>query len=549
MSTTSSRTFVSTGGPTLITTGRRTEDPEDDHATQLQTEVEALRAENGDLKKLIEAERSVGKKPNWFLRKFGTPANGNTESSEPASIVGQAEEPKVKKQRVRKRFARHTQHVVDSYAAKMTKHEVFRGQAVRPAFTRWYHLLKPRLLVFYIIYGLNLLSRWLLGRWAPHWYAVPRPGLLERWLLARRTLRKTEFKDLKFFAVFSLKGGVGKTTITLLLAQLYRSVYKTFMMLVEDCNLDEGTLGARIKRTTNRSMKEAIRDVGAINSLSRLMRYCSHLASGLLIMVMGGWKLESADELRRLHDRFKQFLVGVVFCDLGTSTVSPSNIVAIEDAKQLAIMTTPGHDGIEQATKALLEFTTSDDGHKRELGRNAIIVINRWWLFWSLFSSPQRKRLAFLDAMAFNNGLTGRLIEHYSDLMGVKPRSQWRALLDQEHRFQERLAARAEKRALTMARKIMLRDRQSELTRVRFVVVGSSLWHALGLRVSHHFLGPRIRIQLQEINAMAAINMGDDVDLTDSSADEGPFDASETSSTELGVEDATIPDLPDPAHR
>jgi len=418
------------------------------------------------------------------------------------------------------RFTRHTRHVNEAYAAKMEGLEVFRGKAMRPVHTRWYHLLKPRLLVFYLIYAVNLGLRYVFGRFAPHWYAVVRPGLLERWLLAVKTIRQQQFTSTKFVAVYSLKGGIGKTTLTLLLAMFYRRVYTTSPMLVEDCNLDSGTLGSRTKLSTARSMTDAIMAVDIIDSLATLMTYCSRLKSGLLVMIMGDQKVKEPDDLRALHEKFKAYL-GLVFMDLGTSTLSPSNQVALEDAGQVVIPTTPAGDSIEQAAKTLVDMIRSTNPNERELARTAVIAINRWWSFWSLFTSPKKVRLHFIDAMAAHTGITARYERHYRILSGVNLEGESRALpTDQEVKVQERLVAKAHERAIKAARGYMLRYHREHLDRVRFTVVGSSLWLALGRRVSYRLVGLRTAVQVQEINAMAAQNMSDNVALRTAASSE-----------------------------
>jgi MinD-like ATPase involved in chromosome partitioning or flagellar assembly len=403
-------------------------------------------------------------------------------------------------------FVAQTSYVNEAYKAKMLELETFRGKSMRPAYSRWFHLLKPRLVIFYFIYAVNLLLRYVLGRYAPHWYAIVRPGLLERWLLAVRTIRRAKFDGTKFIAVYSLKGGIGKTTLTLLLAMFYRLVYKTSPIVAEDANIDSGTLGARVKLTTDMTMNEAIGQIDTINSLATLMTFCSQLKSGLLIMVMGDHKLDGREGLKQLHDRYKRF-VGLVFMDLGTSTLSPSNQQGLADAAQVEIATTPAKDSIEQAAKTLVSMIRSEEAHERDLARTSIIMINRWWSFWYFFTSPAKVRIRFIDAMAAQMGLTAKYAREYEQEMGVAPVSNMAT--DQEIKDRERLVAKAHERAIKSARDEMLIYHRDHLDRLRFMVVGSSIWLALGRRVSHRLVSFRTAVQSMEINAAAAANMND----------------------------------------
>lgn len=398
------------------------------------------------------------------------------------------------------------------YRARYEQLEVFRGPAVRPEFAHWYDLLKPRLIVFLLIYGLNVLFVIVFfGSEAPIWCFVPRPGLLERRMRAVRTIRAQQFLKTKFVAVFSLKGGIGKTTLTLLQAMMYRLVYTTMPTLVEDCNLDSGTLGMRIKQNSHYTMREAVAGRESIKSLSILQTFCSYLRSGLLVMVMGDWKLENTNQLEQLHDKFKEYL-GLVFSDLGTSTISPSNEVALADANQVIIPTTPARDSIAQAAKTLNELLNGENEHNRELAHTAIIAVNRWWPFWWLFSRPSKVRTIFLDSLAEHSGFTTKLTKKYESLMGVvtiRPTQP----TDEFIQDQERRRLLAHKRATQMARRVLLRDPKNELKRVRFTLVGSSLWLVLGLRVNHRLVPWRVRVQIQEINAMTALNLSDNAAL------------------------------------
>jgi len=75
-------------------------------------------------------------------------------------------------------------------------------------------------------------------------------------------------------AVISLKGGVGKTTTVSGLGATLASIRGDRVVAV-DANPDAGTLGARLRRESARTVRDLVDDLAEMRTYSDVRRYTS----------------------------------------------------------------------------------------------------------------------------------------------------------------------------------------------------------------------------------------------------------------------------------
>src|SRR6516165_10423969 len=84
-------------------------------------------------------------------------------------------------------------------------------------------------------------------------------------------------------ALLSLKGGVGKTTITATLGSTFASLRGDRVVAV-DASPDRGTLSQKIPLETAATVRQLLRDVGSIERYSEVRRYTSQGPSGMEVL-------------------------------------------------------------------------------------------------------------------------------------------------------------------------------------------------------------------------------------------------------------------------
>jgi MinD-like ATPase involved in chromosome partitioning or flagellar assembly len=146
-------------------------------------------------------------------------------------------------------------------------------------------------------------------------------------------------------ALISPKGGVGKTSMTFVAANLLASHLKLRVVAV-DANPDFGTLArlAPDDRRCERGLDELLRDADRLHTAAELGPYVTRLATGLHVL---GAPRDPEVAARLGPDRYGELVAflscfyEVVLLDLGTGVVGPLARFAVERADQLVVVTTP----------------------------------------------------------------------------------------------------------------------------------------------------------------------------------------------------------------
>jgi MinD-like ATPase involved in chromosome partitioning or flagellar assembly len=176
-------------------------------------------------------------------------------------------------------------------------------------------------------------------------------------------------------ALLSLKGGVGKTTITATLGSTFASIRGDRVVAV-DANPDRGTLSQKIPLETAATVRQLLHDAGSVERYSDVRRYTSKGPSGLEVLASDTNPAVSdafsADDYGRTLDILDRFY-GLVLTDCGPGLLHSVMSSVLDNADVLVVVSSASIDGARSAS-ATLDWLDAH-GHEEKV-RNSIAVIN-----------------------------------------------------------------------------------------------------------------------------------------------------------------------------
>nr|WP_156689686.1 MinD/ParA family protein [Mycobacterium sp. Marseille-P9652] len=176
-------------------------------------------------------------------------------------------------------------------------------------------------------------------------------------------------------AVLSLKGGVGKTTITATLGSTFASLRGDRVVAV-DASPDRGTLSGKIPLETAATVRQLLHDAKSIERYSDIRRYTSKGPSGLEVLASESDPAVSeafgAEDYSRILDILERFY-GLVLTDCGPGLLHSVMSSVLEKADLLIVVSSGSIDGAHSAS-ATLDWLDAH-GHE-DLVRNSVAVIN-----------------------------------------------------------------------------------------------------------------------------------------------------------------------------
>jgi MinD-like ATPase involved in chromosome partitioning or flagellar assembly len=176
-------------------------------------------------------------------------------------------------------------------------------------------------------------------------------------------------------AVVSLKGGVGKTTISATLGAIFATVRGDRVVAV-DASPDRGTLSQKVPLETPATVRQLLQEAGSVERYSDVRRYTSQGPSGLEVLASESDPAVSdafsADDYTRAMDILERYY-GLVLTDCGTGMLHSAMSAVLAKADVLIIVSSGSVDGARSAS-ATLDWLDAH-GHE-DLVRNSIAVIN-----------------------------------------------------------------------------------------------------------------------------------------------------------------------------
>jgi MinD-like ATPase involved in chromosome partitioning or flagellar assembly len=176
-------------------------------------------------------------------------------------------------------------------------------------------------------------------------------------------------------AMLSLKGGVGKTTITATLGATFASIRGDRVVAV-DANPDRGTLSQKVPLETPATVRHLLRDSEGIDRYSDVRSYTSQGPSRLEVLASDSdpamSEAFSADDYAQTLEILERFY-GLVLTDCGTGLLHSAMTSVLDKADALVVVSSGSIDGARSAS-ATLDWL---DAHGHEnLVSNSIAVIN-----------------------------------------------------------------------------------------------------------------------------------------------------------------------------
>ncbi len=176
-------------------------------------------------------------------------------------------------------------------------------------------------------------------------------------------------------ALLSLKGGVGKTTITATLGATFASVRGDRIVAV-DANPDRGTLSQKVPLETPATVRHLLRDAEGIDRYSDVRSYTSQGPSRLEVLASESdpavSEAFSADDYTRTLEVLERFY-SLVLTDCGTGLMHSAMSSVLDKADVLIVISSGSVDGARSAS-ATLDWLDAH-GHE-EMVKKSIAVIN-----------------------------------------------------------------------------------------------------------------------------------------------------------------------------
>jgi MinD-like ATPase involved in chromosome partitioning or flagellar assembly len=176
-------------------------------------------------------------------------------------------------------------------------------------------------------------------------------------------------------ALLSLKGGVGKTTITACLGATFASIRGDRVVAV-DANPDRGTLSQKVPLETSATVRHLLRDAEGIQRYSDVRSYTNQGPSRLEVLASESdpavSEAFSDDDYSRTLEILERFY-GIVLTDCGTGLLHSAMSAVLAKADLLIVVSSGSIDGARSAS-ATLDWLDAH-GHQDQV-RNSIAVIN-----------------------------------------------------------------------------------------------------------------------------------------------------------------------------
>lgn len=176
-------------------------------------------------------------------------------------------------------------------------------------------------------------------------------------------------------AFLSLKGGVGKTTVTATLGATFASIRADRVVAV-DANPDRGTLSQKVPVETPATVRHLLRDAEGVERYSDVRSYTNQGPSRLEVLASESdpavSEAFSAEDYARTLHVLEQFY-SLVLTDCGTGLLHSAMASVLANADTLIVVSSGSVDGARSAS-ATLDWL---DAHGYEdLVRQSIAVIN-----------------------------------------------------------------------------------------------------------------------------------------------------------------------------
>jgi MinD-like ATPase involved in chromosome partitioning or flagellar assembly len=237
----------------------------------------------------------------------------------------------------------------------------------------------------------------------------PRLSRSDRARAEQLSLIRTLVTQPRRIAVLSRKGGVGKTTTTLMLGQTLARERGDRIIAV-DGNPDAGSLGYRVGGHPHATITDLLSELDSVHRYADMRRFTAQTTTGLEVLmadddpqITTALGDEEYSAVMSLLDRF----YNLVLIDTGTGILDSAVQGILDGTDQIVLVVAPSLDAARAASQTLDWLT--EHGYV-ELVETAVTVIN------------QVRRSAYVDI--------ARIEEHFWDRCGATVRIPWDQYLE-----------------------------------------------------------------------------------------------------------------------
>ncbi|WP_383044481.1 MinD/ParA family protein [Streptomyces sp. NPDC056891] len=175
--------------------------------------------------------------------------------------------------------------------------------------------------------------------------------------------------------MISLKGGVGKTTVTTVLGSTLASERRDKVLAI-DANPDAGTLGRRVRRETRATIRDLVQAIPTLHTYMDIRPFTSQTPSGLEIIANDvdpavSTTFNDEDYRRAIDVLGHQY--PIILTDSGTGLLYSAMRGVLDLADQLIVVATPSVDGASSASTTLDWLSAHGYG---DLVRRSLTVVS-----------------------------------------------------------------------------------------------------------------------------------------------------------------------------
>jgi putative peptide zinc metalloprotease protein len=196
--------------------------------------------------------------------------------------------------------------------------------------------------------------------------------LAERELIGRA---KTRVAGCRSIAVISRKGGVGKTTTTLMLGHTFAAL-RGDRVVALDGNPDAGSLGYRVRRETAATVTNLLTDEVQITRYADIRGYTSQAPSRLEVVASDDdpriTKALGEEDYRRAIALLERHY-NLICLDTGTGVLESATKGILQLADQIVVVMSPSLDSARAASSTL--DWLNENGYQ-DLVKSAVAVVN-----------------------------------------------------------------------------------------------------------------------------------------------------------------------------
>jgi MinD-like ATPase involved in chromosome partitioning or flagellar assembly len=224
----------------------------------------------------------------------------------------------------------------------------------------------------------------------------------------------------RFVAVLTRKGGVGKTTVSVLLGMAMADVREDRVIAI-DANPDRGTLAERVTKTTRATVRDAVAKGALITEFAEFQTLISRDETGLDVLASDPAPTVSRSfgevDYGRVAEVAGRFYA-VAIVDCGTGVTHSAAKASLQQADSVVIVS---GGSVEEARVASETLTWLESNGYAQLAENSVLALNTATHGTNLFKIEEieahfKPRVRDIVRIPYDPALASGSVIHYRNL-------------------------------------------------------------------------------------------------------------------------------------